>query len=135
MTLKLTNEKLDAVCKYLPYFESKDFTPGAWENMGEEDTASFYNYNDMINEFIYELYEQGFIIGFNWPKWQSEAMKYQKDPDLIDSADLLTIQKLLTLHIRKERFQEGHLAEIIKSGFLQKILKRLVGLKENTSSL
>ena len=63
-----------------------------------------HNYFVELNEFLDILYKQNFIIIFNHPVWQSQALKYIKDPELLKSANLLTLQKLLTLQIRKERF-------------------------------
>jgi len=37
---------------------------------------------------------------------------------MLERADLETIRKLLTLHVRKERFCEGHLLGMFESGHL-----------------
>ena len=85
----------------------------------------------MVNEFIYELYSEGFIVAFNWPKWEKEAEKYILKPELLQTADVEIIRKLLTLHVRKERFQEGHLAYIFQCRHIQNILKRLKSIRED----
>ena len=71
------------------------------------------------------------MIEFDYLRWLNEAKKYIEDPKLLESADLLTLRKLLTLHIRKERFCSGHLAAAIDTGHLVKILERLKVLKSN----
>ncbi len=50
------------------------------------------------------------------------------DPDAVRSADLLTCRKLLTTHVRAYRFSEGHLAEVIKSGHIAAVLRRVAEL-------
>ena len=51
--------------------------------------------------------------------------KLTRDPDLIKKANLLTLRKLITAHVRQDRFCEGHLAGVLKSGLMVKILERL----------
>ena len=69
--------------------------------------------------------ESGLFIRFDWPSWQKEAARLYDDPSLIDQADLETIRRLLTTHIRKDRFCEGHLASACESGHIVAVLKRL----------
>ncbi|MBN1521546.1 MAG: hypothetical protein JW928_03350 [Candidatus Aureabacteria bacterium] len=124
----LTAKNLDAVLKYLPVFEKKDIRPGDWQKVSQEGLLA-YNYNDIISEFIYELYSEGFIIAFNWPKWKKEGEKLIQDRRRIEKANLVTLQKLLTMHVRMERFREGYLASIIKSGHMRDILKRIEAIR------
>ena len=46
-------------------------------------------------------------------------------PGALDDADLVTLVKLLTLHVRKERFSGGQLANALEQGWLAAILERL----------
>jgi len=61
----------------------------------------------------------------NWTEWQDSARQYVASPELIDSADSASIQKLLTTHIRKDRFCEGHLAAMFENGHVVSLLRRL----------
>jgi len=81
-------------------------------------------------EFIKTLYACNFIQPFDWGSWQDEAAKYIDYPHLLDSAALETVIKLLTAHVRKERFCNGHLAWVISNGHLLKILKRLSEIRK-----
>ena len=65
------------------------------------------------------------IIPFDWRSWSEEAERYQMDPEALQAADLLTLRKLLTAHVRAERFAEGHLASVFESGHIAAILRRL----------
>ncbi len=78
-----------------------------------------------VQDFISTLYEEGFVSFSNWPEWQSEADKYYSNSEMIKTVDLETIVKLFTTHIRKERFCEGHLDNMFKSGHITAILRRL----------
>ena len=72
------------------------------------------------------------IYEFAWPKWQKEAEMYFHNPILLEIANLEIIRKLLTLHIRKDRFCDFHLDMMVKNGHMLQILKRL---KELTSQI
>ncbi|MBN1128044.1 MAG: hypothetical protein JXA71_03610 [Chitinispirillaceae bacterium] len=41
----------------------------------------------------------------------------------------ILVRKLCTLHVRKDRFCEGHLAGIVEAGHMTEILKRLKELR------
>lgn len=60
--------------------------------------------------------------------WDEEAHIRVDDPDAVRSADLLTCRKLLTTHVRANRFSEGHLAGVIKSGHIAAVLLRAAEL-------
>jgi len=76
------------------------------------------------------LYEEGFIVFFDWGNWQQEAIKYQEDPTLILNADIETIQKLFITYARAERYCAGVIANLIDKGTFIHLLKRLEILLE-----
>jgi hypothetical protein len=55
----------------------------------------------------------------------STAVKYVNDPDQIESADVEVLRKLLTTHVRQERFCEGYLAAMFENGHILALLRRL----------
>jgi hypothetical protein len=55
-----------------------------------------------------------------------------KDPDV--DIHGLSRMALLTLHVRKERFCEGHIAAMVEAGYIQGILERLKEMREVNSS-
>lgn len=67
---------------------------------------------------------------FDWPGWQTEAQRYFADPDLLASADVATLQKLVTTLVRAERFSGGYLAQAIDSGRIRAILRRLQAIRD-----
>ncbi len=50
---------------------------------------------------------------FDWIAWQDEANQFVKHPEYIKTTDAKTIRKLLTLHVRMDRFSDGHLAKML----------------------
>ena len=83
-----------------------------------------------VTAFLHSFSDSGLFIPFDWGSWQEEAARLCSDPGLIQKADLLTIRRLLTTHVRKERFCEGHLAGFCESGHIVSVLKRLKQLWE-----
>jgi len=51
------------------------------------------------------------------------------DETLLEEADLETLRKLLTTHVRKDRFCEGHLDYMFECGHITAILERLQQLE------
>jgi hypothetical protein len=83
-----------------------------------------------VDDFIKALYAQNVIISFDWTGWRREAQRYQTDPRALATADLLTLCKLLTLHVRADRFSEGHLASVLESGHITAVLRRLKQIRD-----
>ena len=130
----ITVESIDKLLKFLPIFEQEGYEFSNW-NFPEpsEDGVNYFphcDYSKEVDRFVKVLYEEGFIISFDWTKWQDEAQKYCLEPEKWKTADLATIQKLLTTHVRKDRFCEGHLAAMLKDGHIVAILKRLKEIRE-----
>lgn len=75
----------------------------------------------ITSEFVKSFYDLGLQVNFDWMKWP-EGFELLKLNDFKD-CDLLTLQKLLTLIIRRERFVEGSLISAFKSGVIVEILK------------
>ncbi len=123
---KLTIKNIDAVLAYLPYFENTNnvffTTSDAWVDP--------YDFSPTVLDFIETLHDESFIGLYDLSKWQEDAVKYIEDAALLDMADLETIRKLLTLHVRKDRFCSGHLADMIECGHILAILKRLKTIRE-----
>jgi len=105
-------ESIDKVLKYLPIFEKQEYR-------GKE-----------VSKFVETLYEEDFIISFDWGDWQSQAEQFYSKPELLDDADMIILQKLLTTHVRKARFCEGHLDCILKDGHITAILRQLKDIRK-----
>lgn len=114
------------ILKYIPVSEAEGFEPG---EMITDRGMPWYSYSEEVLNFVRDLYDNNIIIySFDWPAWQDEAEKLYDDQEALASVDLDTLRKLLTVHVRKDRFCEGHLAAVIRDGHVLAILKRLADL-------
>jgi hypothetical protein len=127
-------ENIDILLKYLPIFESDKFNSTNAKLLKEGNLPFMLCYSEKVNEFVKDFYKSNLVYNFNWSEWQNEALNYFEKPELLKNVDIEIIRKLLTLHIRKERFCEGHLIDIIDSKHIVTILKRLKQIREDMSS-
>jgi len=118
-----SRESIERVLTFLPYFvENRDTT------VCVSDSADWFDPCELAPEvyaWIQTLYDEGFVQSFDWPERQNEAKRFFEVPGRLGAPDIATIQKLLTTHVRKDRFFAGHLADIIESGHILAILQRL----------
>lgn len=114
------------ILSYLPSFESPGYDFG--EIIEEEGVFPWADYSGEVLEFYRDLYLHHFIVDFDWPSWQHVAIGYYQNPELIKTADFHTLRRLFTLHIRKDRFCEGHLLSILESGHITAMLRRLAAI-------
>jgi O-acetyl-ADP-ribose deacetylase (regulator of RNase III) len=128
----ISNVTIKGIDKVLA-FQSTLGRKGArlYEISAQQSLLAPYIYSNEVNGFIQTLHDEGFILlSFNWGVWLEEANQYVNDPEFLDFADLLTLQKLLTTHIKAERFNSGHLAQLIETGHIVAILKRLATIRK-----
>ena len=122
-------ENVAAVLDFLPVFENPDFVSGKLAMKPGE--FPLWNYNDKLLAFIKALYDNRWVTDFDWGEWQAEARKFWEEPGLIAQADLTSLRRLLTLHVRKDRYCDGHLATAMENGQIAAILNRIAKLKES----
>ncbi len=116
------------IAPLLPFmapFEAGEVPAGRWH--GGDGVFPYFEYSKPVDRLVHALYKHGWIgmEGFAWGEWQDEAARYVNDPSLVASADITTIRRLLTTHVRKDRFCEGHLSIMIWRGHIGAILRRL----------
>ncbi len=119
---------VEAVLAFLPVFEDPRFLPEVV--VAEEDGWTLEQYTREVYEFERTLYHTGFIVRFDWPRWELKAFRYYRDPPLLETASCGEIRRLLTFHIRKNVICEGHLAGMLRDGHIQAILRRLAALAD-----
>ncbi len=117
---------IEAVLAFLPIFEDPRFLPEVV--VAEEQGWTFEQYTREVYEFEKALYRGGFIVRFDWVHWEPEALRYYRELGRLETADMATLRRLLTFHIRKNVTCEGHLAEMLRDGHVQAILRRLEAL-------
>lgn len=131
---KITSQQIDAIIPFLERFEADGFTVGIWNSPPGQ--MPWFSFDESVSEFQQVLYDNGWIdSSFKWPDWQETAQEFVASPAKIESADARTIQKLLTTHVRKERFCEGNFAAMFENGHIVALLKRLKSIRAGGMSL
>jgi len=125
---KISAEQIDLILSFLPIFEQENFE--ASQVVAPDGQFPYHILSDAVRQFLQVFYDNDFLVSFDWSDWQDEARRYFAQPELLQTADVLILRKLLTLHIRKDRFLEGHLPTMIQCGHISAILRRLKALKE-----
>ena len=126
MTETLGEENIGAILRFLPVLESPGFAFG--EVVAPPGQFPYARMAPEVDAFVQALYDNGWVEPFEWSEFQDEAIGYFEEPSRLETADLETIRKLLTLHVRKDRFCEGHFLEMLNAGHIQAILRRLSAL-------
>jgi hypothetical protein len=131
MEATITPKQIDAVLKHLQALETKEscVISGPVRKVGNAIEIGCVHYSSGVTQLMNALHDSGSVLVFDWTAWQDEAGQYVSHPELLGSADIATLQKLLTLHIRKERFFQGHFGAMIDSGHIKRILERLKELR------
>jgi len=132
---KVDEVMLGKVIDFLPYFRSKRTKKYGTIMQNCPDTILMepYIYSTNVYKFMRIITEWGLVGDFSWPEWQDEAMKYVQYRELIKTADLESLQKLLITIVRKERFCAGVFADMIDKGIVLCILERLKVVREDMS--
>ena len=91
----------------------------------------WFNFDEIVMEFIQVLDDNDWVTPqFDWGEWQESATRYIESREMVESADAVTIQKLLTTHVRADRFCEGHLASMFENGHIVVVLRRLKVIRD-----
>ena len=113
--------QIDKLISYVDIFTQDDFTP--YQKIKVED-GEFEVYSEEVDSFIQLFYKSKLLVNFRWQDWQKEALKFFENPLLVNEASEEEVLKLLTQHIRKDRFFDGHLGEMIETKHISQILER-----------
>ncbi len=76
-------------------------------------------------------YRFGWVLTeFDWSAWAHgpECQRLIQHPEEVQNVDRHTLAKLLTAHLRQDRFCEGHLSSAYEAGHLAAIVQRAVAL-------
>ena len=92
------------------------------------DKQCFRQEHESIGRFVELVYEDDWIIGFDWTSWD-EGREIAADLTRVATADMLTIRKLIAALVRNERFCEGALQDAYERGLITAIILRI---KDNT---
>jgi len=120
----LEPQHLANLLEFIPVFEDPAFCPAGQIPMDEEQWPDA-DYMKLVSRFMDACYKNGFVVRFDWEHWEAEAMTYVRSPALLKAVDLVVLRRLLTWHIRQNRFTKNHVATMIASGHILMVLKRL----------
>jgi hypothetical protein len=121
-------KQIDAILPFLERFESAGFSAGIWK--GPEGQMPWFDFDEAVMEFQKALYDHGWVTpAFDWTEWQQPAQEFVNSQEKVDKADLPTILKLFTAHVRADRFCEGHLAAMFENGHIVALLRRLKAIR------
>jgi hypothetical protein len=125
-------ENIDKVITFLPQIESlpTDQIQKKRQDPGQGFIDLDVDYQPTIWKLMRAFEDNGFVQSYDWGTWQPEAERIFHNPPLLETADLETCVKLITLHVRKDRFCSGHFGEMVASGHLAAILRRLDVLRK-----
>jgi hypothetical protein len=109
-------EQLDGVLAFLPLLDPTSDDPTIH-----------------TGRFMQAVYDNGLVVDFDWMQWQEVAEQFTH-PAVMDQAALPDLVRLLTLHVRKERFCWGHLESAIRRGHMHQLLLRLQQIRHRELS-
>lgn len=81
-----------------------------------------------LSQFLAAVYATDFMISFDWMSEFSTALDRMMNPDVLITADASQLRKLLIANLRFDRFCNGHLEWMLRSGYLESGLTRLRAL-------
>lgn len=125
-------DEIKALGSYLPRLYAEGFSPEVrWEG-GKKDEKGIIHmpypiYDAIVEEFIRAASDECWLDYGYKPE---EAYAMLKDDEMIQSASLAEIKTMLTFVVRGERFSDGHWGEMIKRGYVRKLLERLAQLAD-----
>ncbi|GAK55508.1 Alr3803 protein [Candidatus Vecturithrix granuli] len=134
----ITQEGIDRLVAFLPLLSAPNARHGTYPDVVKNNNDNLLYIPSILSEtaseFVQACYEEGFVQPFDWGEWSERHKDELNSAAFIDGADLTTIVKLLTTHIRADRFCDGHLLSMLEDGSIAKILKRLEHIKSELSS-
>ena len=133
--MSTVEEAVDWAVSFIERFENAEESLVTFHESEEQEDGSFqtpfYVRSPIVTEFVGGLDEKGLVVPFDWPAWSDTADSYIRNPESLLDASADVCIKLLTLHIRADRFTEGHLAQMLESGHITAILNRLREIRKS----
>ena len=124
----LTAADFEAILRFLPAFEDPDVAfSEPLELQPEVPGVIVWDeppLSPLAEEFIQALHDHGWIVAFDWVRWEL-GPRLDQHRELIATARVETLRRLLTCHVRADHFTDGHLLYAFESGGFTVILRRL----------
>ena len=133
--MSTVEEAIDWAASFIERFENAEEPLFTLHGMEEPEDGSFqmpfYVRSPIVGEFVGGLDKKGLLVPFDWMAWSDTADSYIGNPESLLDASADVCFKLLTLHIRADRFTDGHLAQMLENGHITTILKRLREIRKS----
>ena len=126
-----TLDEIETLTSYLPRLYADGFSSvDQWYPSEKLKDGSFTlpypRYNPLVDEFFSHVSGDGWLDYEYNPETAYEMLK---DENLVKSASLEHIKTMLTFCVRGERFSDGHWEEMIRQGYIRRLLERLNEIK------
>ncbi len=86
-----------------------------------------------VADLYQAIYDTGIVSPFDWASWQHRGRRLHDDPSALAAATLPALRKLVTMHMRLDRFVEGHFESVVASGHMAAVIRRIAELKAGGS--
>lgn len=133
----ITQQRIDELLRFLPAFELPGpETEANWRGADQKPTDGVFvmpypTYPPVVREFFALAGQEC----WNDPSYNQSAVGDQVGNDnAIAAASLSQIRSMLTFCVRGERFCDGHWAEMVKTGRIGAILRRLKALRREATT-
>jgi O-acetyl-ADP-ribose deacetylase len=129
MRKRPTRADLRALARFGKTFGRAGFKTGCW--VVEPGTMPWFAESPEVSAFVETLYDGRIFLNFPWAAWADEWAALEANSKAVACADLTTVRKALTAHVRADRFCSGHLAAAIADGRVPRLLSRLAQFAES----
>jgi len=81
-----------------------------------------------ISNMLMTMQNTEFMAPFDWQEEFRDNQADLENIDIVNQADLEMLRKIMTAHVRIDRFSDGHLDALIRSGYWAACLARISAL-------
>lgn len=127
----MKRKALQSLAGFLDQISAPDFSAGEWvlpkSNNDEVIQMPYVRFSGIAAAFIKAAYENKWLeTKFDWSEWATspEATRLIDDPHALATAEPQDLSRLLTVCVRRDKFQEGALLNDFKSGLILRIVQR-----------
>lgn len=130
----MSRESLSALAAHFDRLADPAFDPGhVVEPERRPDGVTVIGYallSEASNAFLDDAIAAGWIRPFDWVVWLAapEGRMLLSDQSAIAGATADQLSKVLTAHVRRDRFADGTLLEAFESGLMRAVAARAVVL-------
>ena len=130
-----TETEFDELLAFLPALSRKGFKPVRdWGELKKNDSGAVVMPGPMYDQVVLDLI--GVLSQEVWNDYGYEprnAWEMLQDPEKVAQAAFEEVKSMLTYFVRGERFSDGHWANMIETGHLQRLLERVAELRDESS--